>query len=78
MASSSPGCYAVMDLCLTPEECLSGAYAVGILQHRDGKFSAWTRTWEGPARPDRLGAMADLRDRVPWDLQKRARVGRVA
>lgn len=50
---------------LTPEQRLSGRYDYGIITFNTpgGKmFAAWTKTAEGPARPDRISALADLRD----------------
>lgn len=44
----------------TIDALLSGQVAHAIIE-RDGKYVAWTRTWEGPARPDYPAALADLR-----------------
>ena len=53
---------------LTPEQRLSGEYDYGIIALRGGDgdrlYAAWTKTWEGPARPDRIAALADLNGRL--------------
>ena len=50
-------------------DMLSGSVAYAILTSTEASaratlYRAWTRTWEGPARPDLLAAEADLRDRM--------------
>jgi hypothetical protein len=46
---------------LTPDERCSGRFDCSVL--RIGRlFVAWTRTKEGPGRPDFATALADLRD----------------
>ena len=47
----------------SPTELLSGEIHAAIII-RNRLFIAWTRAWEGPARPDYMGARADLLDRL--------------
>jgi hypothetical protein len=42
---------------------LTGAVDATVIE-KDGKYIAWTKTWEGPARPDFPGACADLSERL--------------
>lgn len=51
----------------TAPELLSGKVDLAIV-FRDEGYVAWTKTWEGPVRPDFPAAVADLRDRV--ELEK--------
>lgn len=48
-------------LILQADELLTGKIDRAILQ-RGKHYIAWTKTWEGPARPDYAAALADLRD----------------
>jgi hypothetical protein len=41
---------------------LTGLIKFAIVRHGD-KYVAWSRTWEGPARPDFAAAAADLAER---------------
>jgi hypothetical protein len=52
------------------EEMLSGKLDYAILV-RNQCFIAWSRTKEGPARPDFLAASADLRDMLRIDAALR-------
>lgn len=45
----------------TFDELLSGELESAVLV-RGGQYVAWTRTWEGPSRPDLPAAKADLAD----------------
>ena len=47
---------------ITPEMLLSGKVLFAVLKRREG-YVAWTRTWEGPVRPEYMAARADLLDR---------------
>jgi hypothetical protein len=50
-------------LATSPEELLTGNYVGGVIK-RQGMYIAWTRTWEGPARPEYMSARADFIDEI--------------
>ena len=65
---STHGLYWDWSLDLTPKQRLSGEFDCGIIAlagTTERLYAAWTKTWEGPARPDRGAAIADLRERFP-------------
>ena len=62
-ASRVPLHYGLADGADAVAMLLAGEWASAVLK-RDGKYVAWTRVWEGPARPDYPAARADLLDRI--------------